>query len=110
MTMERLTDAEEEVMLAIWDCKNDPGLREVVEKVNCMRRLMYGKEWKTQTVSTFMAILRRKNYIVMKRNGRICTYQVKVQYNEYRKQILKDICIGLYKDDKEQMIRDLQSL
>ena len=106
MTLGKLTESEEVVMRAIWDCKNEPTLQDVFDRVNGL----YGKEWAPQTVSTFLAHLRRKDYILMHREGKICRYQVKVREEEYRKHILKEICIFLYKDDKEQMIKDMQTV
>ena len=40
MLMENLTDSEEIVMKAVWDCKNPPVLGDVVERVNGV----YGKD------------------------------------------------------------------
>lgn len=104
MKMEKLTESEEVVMRAIWDCKNERILlQDVVDRVNGI----YGREWAPQTVSTFLAHLRKKDYIVMYRRGRICRYEVKISEQDYRRRILKEVCIFLYKDDKEQMINDL---
>ena len=103
MKIEKLTESEEIVMRAIWDCRNEPVLQDVVDRVNGL----YGREWAPQTVSTFLTNLRRKDYLEMHRKGRICKYHVKVEEKDYRKHILKEICIFLYKDNKDQMISDL---
>ena len=100
----RLTEAEEIVMLAIWDLKNDVEHKKVVEQVNGA----YDKKWAPQTISTFMSNLRRKHYIELVRNGRKCSYRIQVDENEYRRQVLKDMCILLYNDDKELIRRDLE--
>ncbi len=106
MQIEKLTEGEEMVMKAVWDCKKEPVLSEVVERVNCV----YGKNWKPQTVSTFLAKLVRKNYLKMQRDGKIYTYKILVKERMYSKEQLKRLYIFLYKNDKEAVIQDLETL
>ena len=42
MKIEKLTESEELVMKSIWDCKKEPVLSDVVDRVNGF----YGKDWK----------------------------------------------------------------
>lgn len=106
MQIEKLTEGEEMVMKAVWDCKKEPVLSEVVERVNGV----YGKNWKPQTVSTFLAKLVRKNYLKMQRDGKIYTYKILVKERMYSKEQLKRLYIFLYKNDKEAVIQDLETL
>lgn len=85
MKVEKLTESEEVVMKAIWDCKKEPVLSDVVERVNGF----YGKDWKPQTVSTFLSKLVRKDYLKLIRNGKIYTYKVLVPENVYRRKLYR---------------------
>lgn len=83
--IEKLTDSEEIVMKAVWDCKKEPMLSDVVEIVNGI----YGKDWKPQTVSTFLSKLVRKDFLKLQRNGKIYTYKVLVKAEVYRRKLYK---------------------
>lgn len=83
--IEKLTESEEIVMKAIWDCKNDPVLSDVVDLVTGV----YGKDWKPQTVSTFLSKLVRKDYCKLIRTGKIYTYKVLIKEAEYRRKLYK---------------------
>ena len=106
MNVEKLTESEEFVMRAIWDCKKEPILQDIVERVNDV----YKRNWAPQTVSTFMTHLRRKNYIIMHKKGKVCSYEVKVSKDEYRMRKLKELYMCLYGDDKGKIIQDLEFL
>lgn len=84
MMIEKLTDSEEIVMKAIWDIGKEPVLSEVVERTN-----FYGKEWKPQTVSTFLCKLCQKRYLKLQRNGKIYTYKVLVSEHQYKQRLYK---------------------
>ena len=66
MTLENLTDCEQLVMKTVWDAEEELSLMEVMQRVNDK----YHKEWKPQTVSTFLARLVRKGYLRHYRQGR----------------------------------------
>lgn len=85
MQIEKLTESEEIVMKAIWICGKEPGLTDVMGVVT----EIYHKDWKPQTVSTFLAKLVRKNYIQLKRNGKIYTYKILVPEKVYRRKLYK---------------------
>lgn len=75
-----LTTAETVVMKCIWDADHEMSLAEILENANSR----FGKEWKPQTVSTFLSKLVQKQFIKMKRNGRIITYEILVSEKEYK--------------------------
>lgn len=106
MQIKKLTEGEEMVMKAVWDCRKEPVLSEVLERVNDV----YGKDWKPQTVSTFMAKLVQKNYLKLQRNGKTYTYKVLVKEDVYNKEQLKRLYIFLYKNNKEAVKQDLETL
>ena len=85
MKVEKLTQSEEIVMKAIWDSRKEPVLSDVVERVNGI----YGKDWRPQTVSTFLAKLVRKDYLKLVRNGKIYTYKVLVPEDVYRRKLYR---------------------
>jgi len=106
MQIEKLTEAEEVTMKAIWDCKKEPVLSDVVEQVNGV----YGKAWRPQTVSTFLAKLVKKGYLKMQRNGKVYTYKVLVSEEVYNREQLRHLYFFLYKNDKEVLQRDMEEL
>ena len=75
-----LTPSETIVMKCIWDADHEMSLAEILENANTR----FGKEWKSQTVSTFLAKLVQKQFIKMKRNGRMITYEILVSEKEYK--------------------------
>lgn len=83
--MEKLTESEELVMKSIWDCRKEPVLSDVVDRVNGY----YGKDWKPQTVSTFLAKLVRKDYLKLQRSGKIYSYKVLILEADYRRKLYK---------------------
>ena len=106
MIIKKLTEAEEVVMKAVWDCKKEPVLSEVAAWL----REYYKRDWKPQTVSSFMAKLVQKQYVQMKRNGKIYTYKVLVKEEDYNKAQLKHLYTFLYRNNKEQIRQDLEKL
>lgn len=83
---EKLTECEQQVMKVIWDSGAELSLMEIVRSVNDK----YHKEWKQQTVSTFLARLARKGYLRHYRQGRVFLYQVLVPFAVYRQQVTKE--------------------
>ena len=55
MTLASLTDCEQLVMKTVWDAEEELSLMEIMQRVNDR----YHKDWKPQTVSTFLARLVR---------------------------------------------------
>lgn len=106
MQIEKLTESEEIVMKAIWDLKKEPVLSDVAEKVTSA----YGKDWKPQTVSTFIAKLVRKQYLKLYRNGKVYTYKILVSEGLYNQEQLKRVYTFLYRSDRDTLKRDIEAL
>lgn len=85
MIIEQLTDSEEVVMKAIWDCRKEPVLSDVLDRVNGF----YGRDWKPQTVSTFLSKLVRKDFLKLQRKGKIYSYKVLVTEAIYKRKLYK---------------------
>lgn len=80
MSTIELTQAETLIMKCIWDVEKEMQLSEVLEMVNARHQ----KEWKPQTVSTFLGKLVQKEFLKMKRNGRKVTYEVLIREEDYQ--------------------------
>lgn len=83
--VEKLTDSEEIVMKAVWDCKKEPTLSDVLDRVNDV----YGKRWMPQTVSTFLHKLVIKGYCQLIKNGKLYTYKILIKESEYRRSLYR---------------------
>lgn len=86
MKLEKLTDCEELVMKTVWDAEEELSLTEVMTRVN----EKYKKNWKPQTVSTFLARLVKKEYLRHYRQGRVFFYQILVPLEKYKGQLTND--------------------
>ena len=86
MKLEKLTDCEELVMKTVWDAEEELSLMEVMSRVN----EKYKKNWKPQTVSTFLARLVKKGYLRHYRQGRVLFYQILVPLDTYKGQLTND--------------------
>ncbi|MBO5071073.1 MAG: BlaI/MecI/CopY family transcriptional regulator [Roseburia sp.] len=65
-----ISTCERLVMKVIWDSPEHLALQEVMDRVNEEN----GKQWKPQTVSTFLARLVRKGFLTVYRKGRYSYY------------------------------------
>lgn len=79
MQLKNLTDCEQLVMKTLWDADKEIGLMEITKRVN----ETYHKDWKPQTVSTFLARLVRKSYLESYRQGRVFLYRILVSQEDY---------------------------
>ena len=86
MRAKEITECEKVVMKCVWDSSQDLSMQEITEMVNTQ----HGKNWKTQTVSTFLARLVKKDYLKMYRKGRCFYYQPLVDKEEYKDDVLKE--------------------
>lgn len=86
MEFKKLTECEQLVMKTVWDSKEELSLMEIMMRVN----ENYHKEWKPQTVSTFLARLVREGYLNCYRKGRMFFYRILVPYDKYREHITKE--------------------
>ena len=98
---EKLAECEEMIMSILWSSEEDLDLMTVA--ANAKER--FGKEWKLQTVATFMTRLEKKKYIDIYKIGRYSHYHPVVGLDEYRKAKLEEVCGILFEEDLEQMAR-----
>lgn len=87
MLDKKLTPIEEKVMMVIWDSDGKPYLSEIVKEIN----ERYGKDWRPQTISTYLAHLVRKGYLSFERKGKVFLYTPLVDKKSFCKQQLKNM-------------------
>lgn len=78
---EGLTECEVFVMKAIWASDEAMSIQEITAKIN----QTFHKDWKVQTVSTFLSRAVKKGYLEMQRSGRTFYYYPMVTQEEYGK-------------------------
>lgn len=111
MKFERLTYCEEIVMKTVWDSEEELCLMEIMDRVN----KKYGKEWKPQTVSTFLARLVQKGYATHYRQGRQFYYKILVPLEEYKGKLTNEYIKFWNHDNADEFLyalmkeRDLRS-
>lgn len=79
---EVLTASETLVMKCIWDADREMSLADIFEMVNSL----YHKEWKYQTVSTFLAKIVQKGFIRARREGHRVIYEILISQDDYKAQ------------------------
>lgn len=83
--MEELTNCETLVMKVIWNSEEALSIQEITNAVNTA----YQKEWKVQTVSTFLSKMVKKGYLNMQRKGRYFFYYPLITEEEYGRKEIK---------------------
>ncbi len=104
--MEKLTACEELVMKTVWDAGEELSLMEIMQRVNDK----YHKEWKPQTVSTFLARLVRKGYLRHCRQGRVFFYQILIPLEEYKGQQAKEFVEFWHHNNADEFLRSLTTV
>lgn len=89
-----LTDCEQLVMKVIWKADEELTLPDIVQSVNAT----FKKDWKPQTVSTFLARLVRKGYLNSYRSGRTFFYKILVDEEEYRGRVIES-CVEFWSNN-----------
>lgn len=74
-----LTRIEEKIMKVIWGSEEKMHLKTIVAGVNGL----FHKEWRPQTISTYLAHLVRKGYLSFARSGKVFLYTAEVTEQEY---------------------------
>lgn len=80
MERESLTECELLVMNIVWGSDVPLDLKAVTERAE----QLYHKDWKQQTVSTFLSRALKKGYLTMERKGRVFIYYPVVSKEEYK--------------------------
>lgn len=81
-----LTESEKITMKCVWDLGEGARLANIIEVANGR----YKKNWKPQTVSTFLGKLVRKGFVEQYRSGRYFYYHILVSKHDYRCRMLRE--------------------
>ena len=80
MDPNEISVCERMIMRVLWDADEDLDLMTVTARV----KDEFGKEWKLQTVATFMTRLQKKGFIAIYRIGRYSHNHPLVEKNEFK--------------------------
>lgn len=80
MEIKNLTGGEKVAMKSVWDYGDGARLANVLKIANDK----YGKNWKPQTVSTYLGKLVGKGYLDQHREGRYFCYSILISRRDYR--------------------------
>ena len=98
MRAKPLTEREKITMKCVWDIGDGARLSRIMTLANDK----YGKEWKPQTVSTFLGKLVRKGFVEQYRDGRYFYYRILIDKHTYRTQMIRDD-VEFWDDDSLEM-------
>ena len=104
--MQKISDAEEIMMCLVWGSDHDPDLQELIQR----SANEFGRQWKLQTVATFMKRLADKKYVSIYKVGRYSHYRAEVKIEDYKKMKLKEINKRLFQDDFKEMSTFLKKM
>ena len=90
-----LTECERIVMKSVWDADKDVSLVEIMSAIQDR----YGRNWKRQTVSTFLLHLIQKGYLTSYRVGRVFYYHREVELQEFKKEVTAEF-LDFWLDNK----------
>lgn len=93
--MERLTPAEEQVMLKLW--KLQKGAVKDIQELYVNPKPAYN------TTSTIVRILERKKFIKHQSVGRGYVYSPKISRDKYREYLLKHLLVFYYDNNKQEL-------
>jgi BlaI family penicillinase repressor len=98
--MERLTPAEEQVMLKLWKLEKAT-VKEILE-------LYKNPKPAYNTTSTIVRILERKKFVKHRSIGRGYMYLPKVPIEKYREFLVIHLLSNYYDHNKQDLINDIQ--
>lgn len=101
--MELMTECEQVVMKSVWDAGKDVCLQEVMKDLE----ERFHKEWKRQTISTFLLHLIEKGYLRSYRVGRVFYYVPLVAEETYKMRKTKTFLDFWYEGSASDMIASL---
>lgn len=100
--MQKLSDCEEKVMLIIWENHEKITYRVIRDELE----KGFGDNWKGQTVCSFIARLKKKEYIETYKVGRFTHYKVLISLEDYRKMKLEEMVEKLYQGNRDKLLEE----
>lgn len=104
INFQKMSETEMEVMQVIWEAGHPVTTGELLS-IFAQNR---GKEWKGQTIATFLTRLIEKGVLMLsERNGRVNTYAPRISPEEYRSQEAKSLLETLYEGSVKNFLATL---
>lgn len=101
---QKMSETEMEVMQVIWEAGHPVTTGELLG-IFAQHK---GKEWKGQTIATFLTRLIEKGILMItERNGRVNTYAPRISSEEYRSQEAKSVLETLYEGSVKNFLATL---
>lgn len=100
--IQKLSESEMEVMQVIWRSTPPVTSKELLQLF-----AESGKEWKAQTISTFLSRLVDKGALSSVRDGRTNRYTPKISSEDYRLMETKGMLDGLYQGSVKNLLSAL---
>ncbi|KPD05540.1 CopY family transcriptional regulator [Aneurinibacillus migulanus] len=100
--VQKLSDTEMELMEVIWEC-DPPVTSTELLRIFAQR----GKEWKAQTISTFLSRLVDKGALETTRHGRTNKYVPRISPKDYKLAETQHVLDGLYQGSVKNLITAL---
>lgn len=100
---QKLSETEMEVMQIIWTSDHPITSGELLDIFTQQK----GKEWKGQTIATFLARLVEKGVLTSVKQGRANIYKPRMSPEEYRRQEAKSLLETLYEGSVKNFLTTL---
>jgi predicted transcriptional regulator len=100
---QKLSETEMEVMQIIWTSDHPITSSELLDIFAQQK----GKEWKGQTIATFLARLVEKGVLTSIKQGRANIYKPRISPEEYRRQEAKSVLETLYEGSVKNFLTTL---
>jgi len=103
-SFQKLSETEMEVMQIIWECGHPITSSELLDIFSEKK----GKEWKGQTIATFLARLVEKGVLTsIKKQGRTNIYSPRISPEEYRSKEAKSFLDTVYEGSVKNFLATL---
>ncbi|ANA83070.1 BlaI/MecI/CopY family transcriptional regulator [Paenibacillus glucanolyticus] len=100
--VQKLSDTEMELMEVIWECTPPVTSTELLRLFS-----QKGREWKPQTISTFLSRLVDKEALAVTRHGRTNQYMPLISPKDYKLLETQNVLDGLYQGSVKNLISAL---
>ncbi|AXH99751.1 BlaI/MecI/CopY family transcriptional regulator [Sporosarcina sp. PTS2304] len=100
--LQKISETEMELMEVIWDCEHQITSNELLH-IFAQR----GKEWKPQTISTFLSRLVEKKFLIATKQGRSNTYLPRISQEDYALWETESVLDKIYQGSVKNMITAL---
>lgn len=97
--IQKWSETELELMEVIWSCTPPVTSSELLDMFK-----LKGKEWKAQTISTFLSRLVDKGALTVTRQGRTNYYEPLLLPEDYKLQKTKTVLDGLYQGSVKNLV------